>query len=96
MVKATVSWIVLLGGITATVSAVAQYASTIRAPAYPLAVRQPYVSTWLEADSLPGNWPTFWLGSATMWDSALDYRLTYPFDTMQDRKNKRMGRHRTS
>jgi hypothetical protein len=41
-------------------AALAQYASTIRGPSYPLAVRQPYVSTWLPADSLSGNWPTFW------------------------------------
>lgn len=60
MVKAFNSWIVLLGAFTATASAVAQYASTIRAPAYPLAVRQPYVSTWLAANNLPGTWPTFW------------------------------------
>ncbi|KAI8582627.1 hypothetical protein K450DRAFT_226152 [Umbelopsis ramanniana AG] len=68
MVKAFNSWIVLLGTFTATVSAVAQYASTIRAPAYPLAVRQPYVSTWLEANNLPGSWPTFWTGKTKGWE----------------------------
>jgi hypothetical protein len=60
MVKFQTSWILLVSGISASVSAIAQYASTIRAPAYPLAVRQPYVSTWLAADNLPGNWPSFW------------------------------------
>ena len=34
----------------------------IRPPATPLAVRSPYVSTWLDADLLPGNWPRFWTG----------------------------------
>jgi hypothetical protein len=34
----------------------------IRPPATPLIVRNPYVSTWLAADSLVGNWPTFWQG----------------------------------
>lgn len=50
----------VVSAITVGCTAVAQYASTIRAPSYPLAVRQPYVSTWLPADSLPGHWPTFW------------------------------------
>ena len=35
----------------------------IRPPATPLAVRSPYLSTWLRADTLPGNWPTFWAGA---------------------------------
>ncbi|MEV4137814.1 DUF5127 domain-containing protein [Dactylosporangium sp. NPDC049742] len=39
--------------------------SPIRPPATPLAVRSPYLSTWLRADTLPGNWPTFWAGAAT-------------------------------
>jgi hypothetical protein len=37
----------------------------LRAPAAPLAVRSPYLSTWLPADSLPGTWPTFWTGHIT-------------------------------
>ncbi|HTJ37011.1 MAG TPA: DUF5127 domain-containing protein [Dactylosporangium sp.] len=37
----------------------------IRPPATPLAVRSPYLSTWLRADNLPGNWPTFWAGAVT-------------------------------
>jgi hypothetical protein len=37
----------------------------VRAPAVPLAVRSPYLSTWLEADSLPGTWPSFWTGHIT-------------------------------
>lgn len=35
----------------------------IRPPATPLVVRNPYVSTWLAADLLPGNWPRFWTGA---------------------------------
>lgn len=38
-----------------------------RPPAVPLAVRSPYMNTWLEVGSgdgnLPGAWPTFWAGS---------------------------------
>lgn len=37
----------------------------IRPPAVPLAVRQPYLSTWLPATLLPGNAPQFWQGSTT-------------------------------
>ena len=37
----------------------------IRPPATPLIVRSPYLSTWLAADNLPGNWPTFWTGQVT-------------------------------
>jgi hypothetical protein len=36
--------------------------SPIRPPATPLAVRSPYLSTWLADDTLPGSWPTFWTG----------------------------------
>ena len=32
----------------------------IRPPAVPLAVRSPYLSTWLPADNPAGTWPTFW------------------------------------
>jgi hypothetical protein len=37
----------------------------IRPPATPLAVRSPYLSTWLTANTLPGTWPTFWTGHVT-------------------------------
>jgi hypothetical protein len=37
----------------------------LRPPAVPLAVRSPYLSTWLAADALPGVWPTFWNGHIT-------------------------------
>jgi glutaminase A-like protein/uncharacterized protein DUF5127/uncharacterized protein DUF4964 len=37
----------------------------VRPPAVPLAVRSPYLSTWLAADNLPGTWPTFWTGRVT-------------------------------
>jgi hypothetical protein len=48
--------------------------SPARPPAVPLAVRSPYLSTWLEAGSdggnggyLAGEWPTFWTGQVTAW-----------------------------
>jgi hypothetical protein len=37
----------------------------VRPPAVPLAVRSPYLNTWLAADTLPGGWPTFWNGHIT-------------------------------
>lgn len=37
----------------------------LRPPAFPLAVRSPYLSSWLAADNLPGTWPTFWTGRIT-------------------------------
>jgi hypothetical protein len=37
----------------------------VRPPAAPLAVRSMYLSTWLQADLLPGSWPTFWNGHTT-------------------------------
>lgn len=37
----------------------------IRPPATPLAVRSPYLSTWMATDNLPGTWPTFWTGRIT-------------------------------
>ncbi|MBV9452435.1 MAG: DUF5127 domain-containing protein [Streptosporangiaceae bacterium] len=37
----------------------------IRPPAAPLAVRGPYLSTWLPATTLPGTWPQFWTGHIT-------------------------------
>jgi hypothetical protein len=40
-------------------------ATPIRPPAAPLAVRGPYLSTWLPATALPGTWPQFWPGHVT-------------------------------
>jgi hypothetical protein len=37
----------------------------IRPPAAPLAVRGPYLSTWLPATTLPGTWQQFWTGHIT-------------------------------
>jgi hypothetical protein len=37
----------------------------VRPPATPLAVRSPYLTTWLAGDMLPGTWPTFWTGAVT-------------------------------
>ena len=48
--------------------------SPLRPPALPLAVKSPYLSTWLQAGSdggnggyLAGQWPTHWFGQATGW-----------------------------
>lgn len=40
-------------------------ATPVRPPAAPLAVRSPYVSTWLPATTLPGTWQQFWQGHVT-------------------------------
>jgi hypothetical protein len=40
-------------------------ADPIRPPAAPLAVRGPYLSTWLPATTLPGTWQQFWTGHIT-------------------------------
>ena len=40
-------------------------ATPIRPPAAPLIVRQPYLSTWLGATTLPGTWESFWAGQVT-------------------------------
>jgi hypothetical protein len=37
----------------------------VRAPAAPLAVRCPYLSTWLPATALPATWQQFWQGHTT-------------------------------
>ncbi|WP_079178259.1 glutaminase family protein [Streptomyces mangrovisoli] len=37
----------------------------IRPPSVPLAVRSPYLSTWLNADLPNGHWPVFWTGHTT-------------------------------
>jgi hypothetical protein len=40
-------------------------AHPIRPPAAPLAVRGPYLSSWLPATTLPGSWQQFWTGHIT-------------------------------
>jgi Domain of unknown function (DUF5127)/Domain of unknown function (DUF4965)/Domain of unknown function (DUF1793)/Domain of unknown function (DUF4964) len=37
----------------------------IRPPAAPIAVRSPYLSTWLPASTLPGTWQQFWTSHVT-------------------------------
>ncbi|HLH99766.1 MAG TPA: DUF5127 domain-containing protein, partial [Acidimicrobiales bacterium] len=39
--------------------------TSLRPPAVPLAVRSPYVSTWLQSTDLVGQWPRFWTGTIT-------------------------------
>ncbi|KAF1812219.1 glutaminase GtaA [Eremomyces bilateralis CBS 781.70] len=45
--------------------------SPARPPAIPLAVKSPYLNTWLQAGNdgaiLPGQWPQFWEGRITAW-----------------------------
>jgi glutaminase A-like protein/uncharacterized protein DUF5127/ricin-type beta-trefoil lectin protein/uncharacterized protein DUF4964 len=53
----------LSGGFADT--ATAATFSPLRPPATPLAVRSPYLTTWLAGDTLPGTWPTFWNGHIT-------------------------------
>ncbi|HEY4022478.1 MAG TPA: DUF5127 domain-containing protein, partial [Pseudonocardiaceae bacterium] len=58
----------LLSGQASAATAQPLVASTfnpIRPPATPLAVRSPYLSSWLAADTLPGSWATFWTGHVT-------------------------------
>ena len=53
---------------TGSAAAAAPAASTfspLRPPAVPLAVRSPYLSTWVPADNLAGTWSTFWTGRTT-------------------------------
>ncbi|MFC0433854.1 glutaminase family protein [Kutzneria buriramensis] len=40
-------------------------AHPVRPPATPLAVRSPYLSTWLAGDYLAGEWAGFWTGRTT-------------------------------
>lgn len=50
---------------TPAVEAAASTFSPLRPPATPLAVRSPYLTTWLAGDNLAGTWPTFWNGHIT-------------------------------
>ncbi|EPE08170.1 glutaminase [Ophiostoma piceae UAMH 11346] len=46
----------------------------LRPPAIPLAVRSPYLSTWLNGDSggiLPGSWPRFWADQIVGWQGLI-------------------------
>ena len=54
--QAAASYAAARGNLTAT---------PIRPPAAPLAVRGPYLSTWLPATALPATWPQFWQGHVT-------------------------------
>lgn len=56
----------LVGSFVASVGATSTF-SPARPPAVPLAVKSPYLSTWLDVGSdggdggyLAGEWPTFW------------------------------------
>jgi hypothetical protein len=54
-----------LPALAGTASAQDEAAAQLRPPATPLAVRSPYLSCWLPADTLPGTWPMFWNGHIT-------------------------------
>ena len=54
----------------------------LRPPAVPLAVRSPYLSTWLSThtkQSLNGQWPIFWTGTELGWTglAQIDGNTTY-------------------
>ena len=49
----------------ANFSAAAPQFDPVRPPAIPLAVKSPYLNTWLAADNTSGTWPTFWTGRIT-------------------------------
>ena len=82
------------------------HANPLRPPAVPLAVRSPYLSTWLRADSLPGTWPTFWTGRTTAWSGIARIDGTsyvflgdpalpdaYPFPTMRQTRSETTATH---
>ncbi|KAH8671259.1 glutaminase GtaA [Xylariales sp. PMI_506] len=63
-----------LVGLAAEFASSASTFDPARPPAVPLAVRSPYLSTWLNDGSdggnggyLAGAWPTFWTGQVTAW-----------------------------
>lgn len=51
------------GAARGTITPLSAEVTPIRPPAVPLAVRQPYLSTWLPATELAGTSPQFWQGS---------------------------------
>ena len=55
---AAIALLLALAGIAA-----AQTFTPIRPPSVPLITRSPYVSTWSNANTTVGNWPTFWNGN---------------------------------
>ncbi|KAF2091372.1 glutaminase GtaA [Saccharata proteae CBS 121410] len=64
----------LLGLCWASLAAASSSFTPARPPALPLAVKSPYLSTWLNAGSdggnggyLPGEWPVFWSNQITGW-----------------------------
>ena len=59
------AWAATPQGGTASANGGSPSLDPIRPPAVPLAVRSPYLSTWLGADNSSGTWPTFWTGRIT-------------------------------
>jgi len=55
--------------------------SPLRPPAVPLAVRTPYLSTWVSThnkETLNGQWPIFWTGAEVGWSGLLQVdNVTY-------------------
>ena len=65
----------------------------LRPPAVPLAVRSPYLSTWLSThnqEKLNGQWPIFWTGAEVGWaglvrvDNTTYEWLGYPSSSLAD------------
>jgi len=68
----------------------------LRPPAVPLAVRSPYLSTWLSThnqETLNGQWPIFWTGAEVGWAGLLQVDdttyewLGYPSSSLPDIKS---------
>lgn len=65
----------------------------LRPPAVPLAVRSPYLSTWMSThnkETLNGQWPIFWTGAEVGWSGLLQVDNTtyewlgYPSSSLSD------------
>ncbi|KAF2111539.1 glutaminase GtaA [Lophiotrema nucula] len=68
------SSIITLGGLLINLAGAQSKFTPARPPSLPLAVKNPYLSTWFPAGSdggnggyLPGQWPSFYTGQVTGW-----------------------------
>lgn len=63
-----------LGALQAVVAAPSWSATPFNPPSIPLAVRSPYLNTWLpqgQGVALNDAWPSFWAGQITAWAGLL-------------------------
>jgi hypothetical protein len=66
---ARLSWITLASALAGAASALSWTATPFNPASIPLAVRTPYLSTWLPqgaGTALNGEWPTFWTNSVIL------------------------------